>query len=103
MMAPVYFRTPKWMVLDCELCTIEHAVSAASWKLQLPIKEEHASRIHCGTIMKRIKRNKGTGNAMPPKRAAEATACKQKHRVLLIDYHPILRKGIAQLINQEAD
>jgi len=53
--------------------------------------------------MNRINRNKGTGTAMPPKRAAEATARKPKHRVLLIDDHPILRKGLAQLINQEAD
>ena len=28
---------------------------------------------------------------------------KPKHRVLLIDDHPILRQGLAQLINQEAD
>lgn len=32
-----------------------------------------------------------------------ATPRPAKHRVLLIDDHPILRRGLAQLINQEAD
>lgn len=32
-----------------------------------------------------------------------ATLRPAKHRVLLIDDHPILRRGLAQLINQEAD
>lgn len=38
---------------------------------------------------------------MQPK--TSATLRPTKHRVLLIDDHPILRRGLAQLINQEAD
>jgi DNA-binding NarL/FixJ family response regulator len=53
--------------------------------------------------MNRINRNKAPTTVTAPKRASEATARKHKHRVLLIDDHPILRKGLAQLINQEAD
>ena len=55
--------------------------------------------------MNRINRNKilnGLSSAKRPE-AAAPTARKGKYRVLLIDDHPILRKGLAELINQEPD
>ncbi len=56
--------------------------------------------------MNRINRNKILSSLTTGKRpeaAAAPAARKAKYRVLLIDDHPILRKGLAELINQEAD
>jgi DNA-binding NarL/FixJ family response regulator len=55
--------------------------------------------------MNRINRNK-IANSLSTGKRPEAPAPgsrKAKHRVLLIDDHPILRKGLAELINQETD
>jgi len=53
--------------------------------------------------MNRINRDKLNSLLMASKRSTSKTTAKTKHRVLLIDDHPILRKGLAELINQEAD
>jgi DNA-binding NarL/FixJ family response regulator len=55
--------------------------------------------------MNRINRNKVVSTLMASKRpqAPAPVARKAKYRVLLVDDHPILRKGLAELINQEAD
>jgi DNA-binding NarL/FixJ family response regulator len=51
--------------------------------------------------MNRINRNRTELNMASPKRTTQPR--KTKARVLLVDDHPILRKGMAQLINQELD
>ena len=59
--------------------------------------------------MNRINRNKILSSLSNSKRVAGSgpapapAARKAKYRVLLIDDHPILRKGLAELINQESD
>ena len=55
--------------------------------------------------MNRINRNKILSSLSTAKRteAPSPAARKAKYRVLLIDDHPILRKGLAELINQESD
>ena len=50
--------------------------------------------------MNRINRNK-VASSLLSKHAPAPTARKAKYRVLLIDDHPILRKGLAELINDE--
>ncbi len=57
--------------------------------------------------MNRINHNKIGSSLSTSKRVAgpapAPAARKAKYRVLLIDDHPILRKGLAELINQESD
>ena len=55
--------------------------------------------------MNRINRNKILSSLSGSKRpeAPASVGRKPKYRVLLIDDHPILRKGLGELINQEAD
>ena len=53
--------------------------------------------------MNRINRNKTAAALAASKQAPSPVARKAKYRVLLVDDHPLLRKGLAELINQEPD
>ncbi len=42
-------------------------------------------------------------NELPPKKKEGAAASTKKHKIMLVDDHPVMREGLLQLINHEAD
>jgi DNA-binding NarL/FixJ family response regulator len=42
-------------------------------------------------------------NELMPKKNGSPAAAKKGHRIMLVDDHPVMREGLAQLINHEAD